>query len=411
MTDHTRRHVAEVSATGIAAVAVLGVVGCSATGSTTASAAAAGPTGTATTAGTVTTGTPAAPPSTAPSTAVTAAAATVRETTRRVPTLRVLGTVATGLAVPWGLAFLPDHSAIVSERDSGTVLHVGASGAKQVIGRIAVHHTNENGLLGLAVSKDFSTDRLVYAYRTTTSGNEVIRLHWPVGGRLGSPRVLLDGIAAYDHHDGGRLGFGPDGYLYVSTGDAYVPARSQDRFSLNGKILRITALGRPAPGNPFDGRTGSRYVWSYGHRNVEGFGWDTRGRMWSCEFGDHAWDELNHILPGRNYGWPLAEGKSSIRGLTNPVEQWRTPTASPSGLAVVGDVAYFGALQGQEIWQVDVHTGRAGATKAWFRGRYGRIRTVVAAPDGSLWVTTSNTDGRVTPRVGDDRILRVGLHH
>jgi glucose/arabinose dehydrogenase len=336
---------------------------------------------------------------------------TTRTAAVRVPSLRVLGTIATGIAVPWGLAFLPDGSAVVGERDSGTVLHVTKAGAKSVIGRIAVHHTNENGLLGLAVSTAFATDRFVYAYRTTTSGNEVIRLHWPAGGRLGSLRVLLTGIAAYDHHDGGRLGFGPDGYLYVSTGDAYVPARSQDRFSLNGKILRITALGAPAPRNPFDGRTGSRYVWSYGHRNVEGFGWDTQKRMWSCEFGDHAWDELNHILPGRNYGWPLAEGDSTIRGLTNPVEEWRTPTASPSGLAVVNDIVYFGALQGQEIWQVDVHTGKAGATKAWFHQRYGRIRTVVAAPDGSLWVTTSNTDGRAIPRAGDDRILRVGLHY
>lgn len=387
MAGHTRRDLA-----GLSAAALVAAAGCS-TGSGAADAA------TRTAAGSTILATPSAVPAAAAAQPV------------RLPRLRVLGTVATGIAVPWGLAFLPDHSAIVSERDSGTVLHVSATGAKKVIGTIAVHHTNENGLLGLAVSKNFTTDRFVYAYRTTTSGNQVVRLHWPAGGRLGSLRVLLDGIAAYDHHDGGRLAFGPDGYLYVSTGDAYVPARSQDRFSLNGKILRITALGGPAPHNPFDGRTGSRYVWSYGHRNVEGFGWDTRKRMWSCEFGNHAWDELNHILPGRNYGWPLAEGKSSIRGLINPVEEWRTPTASPSGLAVVRDVVYFGALQGQEIWQVDVHTGRAGATRAWFHRKYGRIRTVVAAPDGSLWVTTSNTDGRVTPRSGDDRILRVGLHY
>lgn len=409
--------------TGLAGLAVLGGAGCSTGGSTAAAEAtatdeAAAATASAApatsaaigTAASTATGTATAPGSAiATATAPTTVTAPTAAVTARVPRLRVLGTVATGLTTPWGLAFLPDGSALVGERDTGAVLHVLGRGRRTTIGRIAVHHTNENGLLGLAVSRTFTRDRFVYAYRTTTSGNEVVRLHWPVGGRLGAPRVILSGIAAHDHHDGGRLGFGPDGYLYVSTGDAYVPERSQDRFSLNGKILRITTAGRPAPNNPFDGKTGSRYVWSYGHRNVEGFGWDGRRRMWSSEFGNHAWDELNHILPGRDYGWPLVEGDSRRRGLVDPVTEWRTPDASPAGLAVVGGIVYFGALQGQEIWQVDVRTGRAASRRTWFHARYGRLRTVVAAPDGTLWVTTSNTDGRTTPRAGDDRILRIGL--
>lgn len=367
---------------GLSALAVMGVMGATVAESTTAAAA------------------------TAPARPVPEPAAATG-----VPSVRVLGTVASGIQTPWGLAFLPNGSAVVGERDTGLVLHVFPNGHRETIGRIPVFHTNENGLLGLALSPTFAQDRFVYAYRTTNSGNEVVRAHWPVHGRLGPLKVLLSGIAAYDHHDGGRLGFGPDGFLYVSTGDAAVPERSQDRFSLNGKILRITKLGRPAPRNPFDGRTGSKYVWSYGHRNVEGFGWDRSGRMWSSEFGDHTWDELNRILPGRNYGWPRVEGDSRVKGLTNPVYEWPTPDASPAGLAVVGGIVYFGALQGQELWQVDVRTGRAASTRAWLHGRYGRIRTVVAAPDGALWITTSNTDGRATPRTGDDRILRIGLHY
>ena len=140
--------------------------------------------------------------------------------------------------------------------------------------------------------------------------------------------MIVTGIPHNVHHNGGRLAFGPDGYLYATTGEAQQPALAQDRSSLGGKILRMTTAGRPAPGNPFD-----TLVWSYGHRNVQGIAWDTAGRLWASEFGDHSEDELNLIQPGRNYGWPQTEGRTTRRGMTGPVAQWGPPEDSPSGIA------------------------------------------------------------------------------
>lgn len=315
-------------------------------------------------------------------------------------------TIATGLPVPWGLAFLPDDTALVTLRDQGEVLHV-VRGARPVsVGRVpGVVPDGEGGLLGIAVSPTFASDRTVFVYLTSANDNRVMRMT-SNGATLKADKVIVKGIAKAGNHNGGRLAFGPDGYLYVSTGDAGLRDPAQDKGSLSGKILRVTAKGAPAPGNPF---SGSR-VWSLGHRNVQGMAWDKSGTMYASEFGQNTWDELNRIEPGRNYGWPDVEGIAHRSGFVDPIHQWPTADASPSGIAVGADGAvYMAALRGQSLWRIPLDAnGKAGTPERLLQGKYGRLRTVVSAPDGRLWLVTSNTF-RGTPLSGDDRILALRL--
>jgi glucose/arabinose dehydrogenase len=312
----------------------------------------------------------------------------------------VVRTAATGLQVPWGLTFLPDGSALVGERDSTRVLAVTDGGVRPV-GRVGgVSPRGEAGLLGLAASPSYSRDHLVYAYLSTADDNRVVRMTYE-GHRLGKPRPILTGIPNGFIHDGGRLLFAPDGNLFVSTGETGEGRLAQEWQSLAGKILRITPDGRAAPGNP---TAGSR-VWTMGHRNVQGLAFDDRDRLWATEFGQDTWDELNLIQKGRNYGWPLVEGRGDLTQYANPFVQWRTADASPSGLAYLDGSLWAGALRGGRLWKVPVTATGTGAPQDFFVGDYGRMRTVVAAPDGNLWVTTSNRDGRGDPAPGDDRIL------
>ena len=315
-------------------------------------------------------------------------------------------TIATGLPLPWGLAFLPDGTALVTLRDQGEVLHV-VPGAKPVsVGQVpGVVPEGEGGLLGIAVSPAFASDRTVFVYLTSRDDNRVLRMTFD-GTALKADKVIVEGIAKAANHDGGRLAFGPDGFLYISTGDAGKRDPAQDKGSLSGKILRVTADGTPAPGNPFPG---SR-VWSIGHRNVQGMAWDKTGRMYASEFGQNTWDELNRIEPGRDYGWPVVEGVAHRSGFVDPLRQWPTADASPSGIAVGADGAiYMAALRGQSLWRIPLDAnGNAGTPQRLLQGTYGRLRTVVTAPDGRLWLFTSNTF-RGTLHPGDDRILALRL--
>ena len=325
----------------------------------------------------------------------------------------VVRTLATGIDVPWGLARLPDGTVLVSARDSFRIyrLDVAASHLTRV-GTVPgvvsnVAQQGEAGLLGIAVSPTFAHDRLVYAYYSTAGDNRIAAIPWdptaPAGRQLGTPRVLVTGIPHNVHHNGGRLAFGPDGYLYATTGEAQQPALAQDKGSLGGKILRMTTAGRPAPGNPF-----GTLVWSYGHRNVQGIAWDAAGRLWASEFGDHSEDELNLIRPGRNYGWPQTEGRTSSAGVTGPVAQWGPPEDSPSGIAIAQGSVWMAALRGQRLWRNPLDgTGTAAAPQDFLVGRYGRLRSVLAVGPDTLLVTTSNRDGRQSPEAGDDRILLV----
>lgn len=319
--------------------------------------------------------------------------------------------IATDLEVPWGFAFLPNGDALFTERDSGRLLRMDGSGNIEEVQTLPTRGYGEGGSLGLAVSPDYERDGYVYAYYTTETDNRVVRF------RLGEePEPVLTGIPFNTYHDGGRIAFGPDGMLYVATGDAGDPSTSQDRSSLGGKILRIQPDGSVPEDNPFPNSP----VYSYGHRNVEGLAWDDRGRLYASEFGQDAFDEVNLIRPGANYGWPEFEGdggeEAEAAGYVNPVTTWPTSEASPSGAEILKDGAipqwegdlFVAALRGERLWRLELGPeGQVTGRDELLKNEVGRIRNAVQAPDGSLWVTTSNLDGRGSPAPQDDRILRL----
>lgn len=304
-----------------------------------------------------------------------------------------------GLDAPWSIAF-HDDVALVSERDSARILEVSADGATSEVGTIAdVAPNGEGGLLGIAVREGY-----LYAYFTAASDNRVARyeLTGEAGSLgLGEPETLLDGIPAASYHNGGRIAFGPDGYLYVTAGDAGNTASAQDLDALSGKILRLTPEGEVPGDNPFAGSP----VWSYGHRNPQGIAWDADGTMYASEFGQDTWDELNIIDAGSNYGWPTVEGAAGDGAFVDPVQEWSPADASPSGIAIAGEEIYLANLRGERLRVVPL--ADLGSSNELFVGEYGRLRDVVVAPDGALWVLTNNTDGRGDPAAGDDRILRI----
>ncbi|CUW31267.1 MULTISPECIES: PQQ-dependent sugar dehydrogenase [Streptomyces] len=324
--------------------------------------------------------------------------------------VRVLRTVAEGLKTPWGLAPLPGGGLLVSSRDEGTISRIDEkTGRTTELGTVSgVSPAGEGGLLGIALSPDFASDRMVYAYFTSASDNRIVRMRYderrPAGEQLGAPDTVFKGIPKGFVHNGGRIAFGPDGMLYAGTGESGREGLSQDRTSPGGKILRLTPEGEPAPGNPFPDSP----VYSYGHRNVQGLAWDDRQRLFAAEFGQDTWDELNAIRPGDNYGWPEAEGKSSGAGFHDPLAQWRTDEASPSGIAYVDGVIWMAGLRGKRLWRVPLNgTSASAAPQAFLTGDHGRLRTVVPAGGDRLWLVTSNTDGRGDPKDGDDRVLEV----
>ncbi|MCU1519941.1 MAG: PQQ-dependent sugar dehydrogenase [Arthrobacter sp.] len=307
----------------------------------------------------------------------------------------VAGRLDARLELPWSTVFLPDGTAVISERDTALLRSVrggaASGGPAGTIGQVPdVVPGGEGGLLGLALSPDFAADRYLYAYFTAAGDNRIARLRLEEAGgqlKLGSPQVIFSGIPKASTHDGGRLRFGPDGYLYVGTGDAQRREQPQDRAALGGKILRLTPDGRPAPGNPF----GDNPVYSLGHRNVQGLAWDSAGRLWASEFGPNVNDELNLIVPGGNYGWPEVTGAPRRSGFLDAKVVWpSTADSSPSGLEIVGDTAYLGALRGQRLWVLPLKGEFAGGPVGYFTGSYGRIRSVSLAPDGRLWVLSNN---------------------
>ncbi|MGV9501564.1 PQQ-dependent sugar dehydrogenase [Streptomyces sp. NPDC003642] len=322
----------------------------------------------------------------------------------------VVRTVAEGLESPWGLAPLPGGGLLVSSRDEGTIVRVDEkTGRKTELGEVpGVAAEGEGGLLGIALSPDFASDHMVYAYFTSAGDNRVVRMLYdagkPAGEQLGAPDTVFRGIPKGFIHNGGRIAFGPDRMLYVGTGESGDTGLSQDRDSTGGKILRLTPEGEPAPGNPFSGSP----VYSYGHRNVQGLAWDAKQRLFASEFGQDTWDELNAIKPGDNYGWPEAEGESDDAQFRNPVDQWTTAEASPSGIAYAEGSVWMAGLRGKRLWRIPLNgTAASAEPQAFLEGEYGRLRTVVPAGGDRLWLVTSNTDGRGAPKDGDDRILEL----
>lgn len=342
------------------------------------------------------------------------------------PDFSALSVVTTGLDTPWSLAFHGD-SALVSERDTGRILEIDATATtatgttsdaatddpREVTTVPGVAARGEGGLLGLAVHTEgdaSSPDSShLYAYLTTAHDNRVVRFPLTGGAGdlgVGEPETIVDGIPAAGNHNGGRIAFGPDGMLYVTTGDAGDTRNAQDPGSPAGKILRLT----PDGGVPDDNPTTDSPVYSMGHRNPQGLDWADDGTLYASEFGQDTWDELNVIEPGGNYGWPEVEGIAQDSGAADsafidPVQQWAPAEASPSGLAVVGDSVVIAALRGERLWEVPVDD--LGQSTDHLTGEHGRLRDVAEAPDGSLWILTHNTDGRGDPAPDDDRILRV----
>lgn len=311
--------------------------------------------------------------------------------------------VATGLEAPWSVAFLGD-TALVSARDAGEVRELLGDGSTRVVGTVeGVDAAGEGGLLGIVVDDQ----RRLFAYSTSAEGNRIERYELsgePGSLALGEPEVVLEGIPAGGIHNGGRLALGPDGMLYATTGDGGESSVAQDPRSLGGKILRMTPDGRVPDDNPTPGSL----VWSMGHRNVQGIGWAEDGTMYASEFGQSTWDELNRIEPGANYGWPEVEGTSGDggEGFTDPIAQFEPAEASPSGILVRDGRVLMAGLRGESLRAVPVDS--PGEARVVLEG-LGRLRDVVAAPDGAVWVVTNNTDGRGSPRDGDDRIVRVDL--
>jgi len=320
--------------------------------------------------------------------------------------------LTTGLDAPWGLTFLPDGSALVSERISGDIERIPAGGGRpRTVGVVpGVEVSSEGGLLGIVASPTFRRDRTVYAVVSGADQNRVVALRIARDFRsLRVRRTLLDGIQTADRHHGGRIVVGPDGHLWIGTGDAFEPDNAADDDSLNGKILRIARDGSIPRDNPERSP-----IWSSGHRNVQGIAFGPDGTAYASELGHRTWDEVNVLRPGRDYGWPQTEGIAGETG-EPPIATIHPDDASPSGVAYAEGSLWIGALGGQRLWQLPVDRGRATADPIdHLVGAYGRIRTVEVAPDGALWLVTSNTDeatwGGTAPRPGDDRILRVEVN-
>lgn len=318
--------------------------------------------------------------------------------------------IAQGLRVPWALDFLPDRRILFTERP-GNVRLIDEEGrlvAEPALTLGDVAAVGEGGLLGIALHPRFVENDFVYLYYTARRGgeeivNRVVRYRLE-NSRLVAPSVIIDGIPAAANHDGGRIAFGPDGMLYITTGDAGIQENAQDTASLSGKILRLRDDGTIPDDNPFM----SSPVWSYGHRNPQGLAWDSSGRLWATEHGPSAKDEINLIERGSNYGWPLGSGETVPSGTVAPVRQSGTATWAPSGAAIADDVLYFVGLRGQELYAFRLTEKDKGeAPRSYFGKRFGRIRSVAVGPDGYFYLLTNNRDGRGIPRSEDDQIIRV----
>jgi len=337
-----------------------------------------------------------------------------------------IATLASGLDTPWDLAWGPDSIIWVSER-GGRISRVDpVSGRRAVVGTLAVRQSGEGGLMGIAFHPDFAREPYVYAMHTYagdagTTMNRLVRMRWD-GNALGAPTVLLDRIPGAGIHNGSRIAVGPDKMLYVSTGDAGSSGAAQNRSALGGKILRLTPEGRAAPDNPF-----GDVVWSYGHRNPQGLVFHpTTGVLYSTEHGPSDNDEVNIIRRGGNYGWPDVHGRCDddigaerafcrANGVVEPLTTW-TPTIAPTGADFYMSTRIpgwkgsllFTALSGTLYRATLSADGKqiAGMEKL-LSGRFGRLRDVLVAPNGDVYVATSNRDGRGSPASDDDRILRL----
>ena len=313
--------------------------------------------------------------------------------------------VADNLNVPWEIDFLPDGDMIVTER-AGNLIRIGED--RKVIPIDGVIDRGEGGLLGFALHPDFEQNQWIYLYFTSDSTgekeNRVERYYLNLkDNKIEQKKIIISGIPSALFHDGGRIRFGPDGYLYITTGDATVEELSQDTTSLAGKILRVDDGGDAVSDSPFGNE-----VYSYGHRNSQGIAWDVQGNLWATEHGRSGllsgFDELNRIEKGKNYGWPIVQGDETQQDMMLPViHSGADDTWAPSALVVLDERIFFVGLRGEALYEYNTETK---VLKEQFKNQFGRLRTI-AYRDDFLYIGTSNRDGRGSPYETDDRILKV----
>ena len=330
------------------------------------------------------------------------------------PNIPVSSIVSQNLDTPWSIAFLPDKSFLVTERKGDVwLIDPNKNSSPSLIAKIEnAKEIGEGGLLGIVLHPNFTTNSFVYLYYTYTQNgentlNRVVRMVFK-DKKLTDEKVIVDKIPGASNHNGGRIKFGPDGFLYIATGDAQNPSQAQNKNSLAGKILRVTDSGKPAAGNPFN-----NLVYSYGHRNVQGLSWDSNGNLWATEHGRSGalsgLDELNLIQIGKNYGWPDIEGDEKKSGMETARRNSGSTTWAPSGASFIGNSLFFGGLRGQSLYEAIIENGKVIDVKQHFNTEFGRIRDVVLGSDGLLYITTSNQDGRGAPKTGDDKIIKVNI--
>jgi glucose/arabinose dehydrogenase len=334
------------------------------------------------------------------------------EALRNIPEREV---VAENLTIPWDIAFLSEDEMLVTER-TGTIARINLS--TKAVSEIAapdVSHRGEGGLLGMVLHPDFETNGYLYLYMTSlregegpnASMNQVVRYRLS-GNELTDSSVIIGNIPGSLFHDGGRLAFGPDGLLYVTTGDAQVPENAQNLNSLSGKILRVTEDGKVPLNNPF-----GTLVYAYGSRNAQGLSWDPNKNLWSTEHGrtnatQTGMDEVNLIVPGGNYGWPASEGNTVLPDTRRPkLHSGADATWAPASALYWDGSLFFGGLRGEALYEAVLSGTEVVELKEYFKGEFGRIRTVVLGLDGAFYITTSNRDGRGSVRAGDDKIVRI----
>ena len=314
-----------------------------------------------------------------------------------------ISVVSENLKVPWEIAFLPQGDLLFTER-TGTILRSGVKKRSYLIE--GVEQVGEGGLLGMTLHPNFKENGFLYIYLTYRKGdqikNRVERYHLK-DDELLEKKIIIDNIPGAPNHNGGRIKFGPDGYLYITVGDAQTPYLSQDTNSLAGKILRLRDDGTIPADNPF-----GNAVWSLGHRNPQGLAFDADGRLWATEHGSTAQDEINLIKKGLNYGWPDSHGDKVEPNTEPPLRHSGVFTTwAPAGAVFWQGSLFFVGLRSQTLFEAILDGERIVALKEHFQGEFGRIRAVALGPDNFLYISTSNTDGRGTQRANDDKVIKI----